>query len=210
MSTYKIHEVANKLGVTVKTLQRWDNSGVFKARRTPTNHRYYTDEDILKYQGLSSDTSKRKTVAYVRVSSSGQKTDLEHQIEFIRTFVNSKGVSLDEIIEDTGSGLDYKRPKWNDLLQAVMKDEIDKIYVTYVDRFVRFGFEWFESLCQQHGTEIIVLNNETTSPEKELVEDLTLIIDDFSCRLSGLRKYKKSLKEDKEVLTNETDSQSSS
>ena len=88
MSTYKIHEVANKLGVTVKTLQRWDNSGVFKARRTPTNHRYYTDEDILKYQGLSSDTSKRKTVAYVRVSPRGQNSDLKHQIEFIRTFVN--------------------------------------------------------------------------------------------------------------------------
>lgn len=210
MSMYKIHEVANKLGVTVKTLQRWDNSGVFKARRTPTNHRYYTDEDILKYQGLSSDTSKRKTVAYVRVSTRGQNSDLKHQIEFIRTFVNSKGVILDEIIEDTGSGLDYKRPKWNELLQAVMRGEIDKIYVTYVDRFVRFGFEWFESLCQQHGTEIIVLNNETTSPEKELVEDLTLIIDDFSCCLSGLRKYKKALKEDKEVLTNETDSQSSS
>lgn len=210
MSMYKIHEVANKLGVTVKTLQRWDNSGVFKARRTPTNHRYYTDEGILKYQGLSSDTSKRKTVAYVRVSTRGQNSDLKHQIEFIRTFVNSKGVILDEIIEDTGSGLDYKRPKWNELLQAVMRGEIDKIYVTYVDRFVRFGFEWFESLCQQHGTEIIVLNNETTSPEKELVEDLTLIIDDFSCRLSGLRKYKKALKEDKEVLTNETDSQSSS
>lgn len=210
MSMYKIHEVANKLGVTVKTLQRWDNSGVFKARRTPTNHRYYTDEDILKYQGLSSDTSKRKTVAYVRVSTRGQNSDLKHQIAFIRTFVNSKGVILDEIIEDTGSGLDYKRPKWNELLQAVMRGEIDKIYVTYVDRFVRFGFEWFESLCQQHGTEIIVLNNETTSPEKELVEDLTLIIDDFSCRLSGLRKYKKALKEDKEVLTNETDSQSSS
>ena len=210
MSTYKIHEVANKLGVTVKTLQRWDNSGVFKARRTPTNHRYYTDEDILKYQGLSSDTSKRKTVAYVRVSTRGQNSDLKHQIEFIRTFVNSKGVILDEIIEDIGSGLDYKRPKWIELLQAVMRGEIDKIYVTYVDRFVRFGFEWFESLCQQHGTEIIVLNNETMSPEKELVEDLTLIIDDFSCRLSGLRKYKKALKEDKEVLTNETDSQSSS
>ena len=83
MSTYKIHEVAKKLGVTVKTLQRWDNSGIFKARRTPTNHRYYTDEDILKYQGLSLDKHKRKTLAYVRVSSYGQKCDLTHQIEFI-------------------------------------------------------------------------------------------------------------------------------
>lgn len=210
MTTYKIHEVAKKLGVTVKTLQRWDNSGVFKARRTPTNHRYYTDEDILKYQSLSLDKPKRKVVAYVRVSSHGQNSDLKRQIEFIRTFVNARGDILDEIIEDVGSGLDYKRPQWNGLLQAVMRGEIDKIYITYKDRFVRFGFEWFEYLCQQHGTEIIVLNNETTSPEKELVEDLTSIIDNFSCRLSGLHKYKKALKEDKEVLQNEIDSQSSS
>mgnify|MGYP000914297296 CR=1 FL=1 len=210
MTTYKIHEVAKKLGVTVKTLQRWDNSGVFKARRTPTNHRYYTDEDILKYQGLSLDKPKRKTVAYVRVSSCGQTLDLKRQIEFIRNFVNAKGEILDEVFEEVDSGLNYTRPKWNELLQAVMRDEINKIYITYRDRFVRFGFDWFESLCNQHQTEIIVLNNETTSPEKEIVEDLTSIIDDFSCRLSGLRKYKKILKEDKEVLTNETNSQSSS
>ena len=210
MSTYKIHEVAKKLGVTVKTLQRWDNSGVFKARRTPTNHRYYTDEDILKYQGLSLDKPKRKTVAYVRVSSHGQNSDLKHQTEFIRNFVNARGVILDECIEDIGSGLDYKRPKWNELLQAVIRDEIDKIYITYKDRFVRFGFEWFENLCQQHGTKIIILNNETTSPEKELVEDLTSIVAEFSCRINGLSKYKKALKDDKEVLTDETNSQSSS
>lgn len=91
-----------------------------------------------------------------------------------------------------------------------MRDEIDKIYITYKDRFVRFGFDWFESLCKQHQTEIIVLNNETTNPKHELVNDLTSIIDDFSCRLSGLRKYKKVLKEDKEGLTDETDSQSRS
>lgn len=210
MTTYKIHEVAKKLGVTVKTLQRWDNSGVFKARRTPTNHRYYTEEDILKYQGLNLDTPKRKTVAYIRLSSHGQTSDLKYQTEFIRNFVNARGEILDEILEDVGSGLNYTRPKWNELLQAVMRDEIDKIYVTYKDRFVRFGFDWFKSLCQQHGTEIIVLNNETTSQEEELVEDLTSIVDEFSCRLNGLRKYKKILKEDKEVLTNETDSQSSS
>ena len=209
MSTYKIHEVAKKLGVTVKTLQRWDNSGVFKARRTPTNHRYYTDEDILNYQGLSLDKTKRKIVAYVRVSSHGPNSDLKHQTEFIRNFVNARGEILDEIFEDVGNGLNYTRPKWNELLQAIMKDEIDKIYITYRDRFVRFGFDWFESLCNQHQTEIIVLNNENTSPEKELVEDLTSLIDDFSCRLGGLHKYKKALKEDKEVLTNETDSQSS-
>lgn len=28
------------LGVSVKTLQRWDNKGILKAYRTPTNQRF--------------------------------------------------------------------------------------------------------------------------------------------------------------------------
>lgn len=46
---YKPAEAAKLLGVTVKTLQRWDQGGVFKARRTPTNRRYYTKEQIKEY-----------------------------------------------------------------------------------------------------------------------------------------------------------------
>lgn len=203
MKVYRIHEMAEKLGVSIKTLQRWDNAGKLPARRTPSNQRYYTEDQYLDYMGVSVEKPHRKVVAYARVSSKDQKDDLKHQIDFIRTFVNAKGVILDECINDIGSGLNYNRPKWNELLQAVMRDEIATIYVTYKDRFIRFGFEWFENLCKQHQTEIVVLNHEETSPDKELVEDLMSIVDVFSSRLEGLRKYKKVLKDDKEVLSNE-------
>lgn len=203
MKVYRIHEMAEKLGVSIKTLQRWDNAGKLPARRTPSNQRYYTEDQYLDYMGMSVEKPHRKVVAYARVSSKNQKDDLKHQIDFIRTFVNAKGVILDECINDIGSGLNYNRPKWNELLQAVMRDEIATIYVTYKDRFIRFGFEWFENLCKQHQTEIVVLNHEETSPDKELVEDLMSIVDVFSSRLEGLRKYKKVLKDDKEVLSNE-------
>ncbi|GAC1344773.1 MAG: hypothetical protein NVSMB27_06150 [Ktedonobacteraceae bacterium] len=33
----------------MKTLQKWDREGTFTARRTPTNRRYYTDDDYLAY-----------------------------------------------------------------------------------------------------------------------------------------------------------------
>lgn len=200
MKVYRIHEMAEKLGVSVKTLQRWDNTGKLPARRTPSNQRYYTEDQYLDYMGMSVEKPHRKVVAYARVSSRNQKDDLKNQIDFIRTFANAKGVILDECITDIGSGLNYNRPKWNELLQEVMRDEIATIYMTYKDRFIRFGFEWFENLCKQHQTDIVVLNHEETSPDKELVEDLTSIVDVFSCRLYGLRKYKKVIKEDKEVL----------
>lgn len=46
---YKPSEAAEKLGVTVKTLQRWDKTGKLIAGRTPTNRRYYTEEQIEAY-----------------------------------------------------------------------------------------------------------------------------------------------------------------
>ena len=165
MKVYRIHEMAEKLGVSIKTLQRWDNTGKLPARRTPSNQRYYTEDQYLDYMGMSVEKPYRKVVAYARVSSRNQKDDLKNQIDFIRTFANANGVILDECIKDIGSGLNYNRPKWNELLQAVMRDEIATIYVTYKDRFIRFGFEWFENLCKQHQTEIVVLNHEETSPD---------------------------------------------
>lgn len=209
MKVYRIHEMAEKLGVSIKTLQRWDNTGKLPARRTPSNQRYYTEDQYLDYMGMPVARPHRKVVAYARVSSRNQKDDLKNQIDFIRTFANARGVILDECIEDIGSGLNYNRPKWNDLLQAVMSDEIATIYITYKDRFIRFGFEWFENLCKQHKTKIVVLNHDETSPDKELVGDLMSIVDVFSCRLYGLRKYKKAIKEDKEVLNCEVKRSSS-
>lgn len=140
----------------------------------------------------------------------GQKDDLKNQITFIQQYVNAKGIILDESITDIGSGLNYNRKKWNQLLTEIMQDKIDTIYVTYKDRFIRFGFEWFERLCNMHDTKIVVLNNKATSPDQELVDDLISIIHVFSCRLYGLRKYKTKLEKDKSLKGGESNDQNSS
>lgn len=49
MTFYKPKEMADKLNVSVRTLQRWDNSGKLKAKRTPTNRRYYTENQYLQF-----------------------------------------------------------------------------------------------------------------------------------------------------------------
>lgn len=201
MTTYKVGEFAKKIGVSISTLQRWDRTNVLKSRRTPTNQRYYTDEDLNKVLNLEAETkSKRKNVGYCRVSTQGQKHNLENQKEFVSVYSLSHGVILDEIYTDIGSGLNYKRKNWNKLLKQVEANEIDKIYITYKDRFVRFGYEWFEEFCTSHGTEIIVLNQKQTSPEEELTEDLLSILHVFSERNNDFKKYKTEInKELKEV-----------
>ena len=46
---YKAHEFAKLISVSVQTLQRWDNEGILKAKRTPGNMRFYTDDDFKQY-----------------------------------------------------------------------------------------------------------------------------------------------------------------
>jgi len=48
IKTYKVKEFAELLNVTVKTLQRWDKTGVLKSYRYPSNRRYYKEEQYLE------------------------------------------------------------------------------------------------------------------------------------------------------------------
>ena len=47
---YKPSEFAKLLNVSVKTLQRWDREGILKAKRSPTNRRFYTYDQYVGYQ----------------------------------------------------------------------------------------------------------------------------------------------------------------
>ena len=194
---YKPKEFAELLNVSVLTLQRWDNAGKLKAFRTPTNRRYYTYEQYQKYMGIT--TSNKKTVIYTRVSTSNQKDDLKNQVEFLRQYANAKGIIVDTVIEDYGSGLNYNRKQWNELIDKCMTNEIGTIIITHKDRFIRFGFDWFERFLNKFGVKFIIVNNESLSPQEELVQDIISILHVFSCRIYGLRKYKKKIREDIEV-----------
>lgn len=196
---YKPNEFAELLNVSVITLQRWDNNGILKAFRSPTNRRYYTYEQYLEYKGIKKEDNNRKTIIYTRVSTSNQKDDLKNQVEFLRQYANAKGIIVDEVIEDYGSGLNYNRKKWNKLIDSCMQNEVNTILIAHKDRFIRFGYDWFERFLSKFNVEIIVVNNESLSPQEELVQDILSILHIFSCRIYGLRKYKKKIREDEEV-----------
>lgn len=198
MSNYKPQEFSEMIGVSVKTLQRWDREGKLISQRTPTNRRYYTHKQYVDYMGIVQQ-NKGKTIIYTRVSNTSQKDDLENQIEFLKQYANAKGIIVDEIFKDIGSGLNYNRKKWNKLLEDCMLGVVKTIIIAHKDRFIRFGYSWFEQFLKSNGVEIIVVNNDKLSPEEEMVQDLISIIHVFSCRIYGLRKYKKQIREDDEV-----------
>lgn len=199
ITNYKPKEFAKLLNVSVKTLQRWDREKTLIANRTPTNRRYYTYDQYLQFKGIGKDADFRKIVIYTRVSTSNQSDDLENQVDFLQTYANAKGLIADEIIRDYGSGLNYNRKKWNQLLVEVMENKIKMILVSHQDRFVRFGFDWFEKFCNKFNVEIVVVKNEKLSPHEELVQDIVSILHVFSGRLYGLRKYKKQIEGDENI-----------
>jgi putative resolvase len=186
--TYSPKNFSKLVGVSVFTLQRWDRNGTLTAHRTPTKRRYYTHEQYLQYRGLISN-EHGKTIAYARVSSPSQKKDLLMQKDALRAYCLEQKIQVDQWVEDIGSALNYTRKGFNQIIEEIELGHVKRVVIGYEDRFVRFGYDWFEAFCERHGTEIVVTNGEAFSPEQELVKDLLAIVTVFSARLHGLRSH---------------------
>lgn len=194
-SIYSPQEFGQLIGRKTKTLQKWDREGKLKAHRSPTtNRRYYTHDQYVQYRGLVAQ-EQGVTIVYTRVSGMAQKPDLANQIKALETYCQQQAITVDQWLSDIGSGLNYKRKQFNRLMELVELGQVRRIVIAHKDRFVRFGYGYFEAFCQRHNTEIIVMNGEAMSPKQELVQDLIAIITVFGARLHGLRSYKKAIKD---------------
>ena len=103
------------------------------------------------------------------------------QAEAMKEFCTANGITIDKVIKEIGGGLNFKRKKFITLLSQVMTGVVESIYVAHKDRLCRFAFDLVEQIATINGTKIIVANNDSLSPQQELVEDLMAIIHGFSC-----------------------------
>jgi putative resolvase len=191
---YSPKEFGQLIGKSVITLQKWDRKGILKAHRSPTNRRYYTHEQYLTYRGFVAQ-DQGLTIAYARVSGVGQKLDLANQVKALEAYCHQHAIRVDEWMQDIGSGLNYKRKQFNQLMEMVELGQVRRIVMAHRDRLVRFGYGYFEAFCERHNTALVVIDGETLSPEQELVQDLVAILTVFSARLYGLRAYKKAIRD---------------
>lgn len=182
-------EAAQILQVSERTLRNWDRDGKIRTIRTPAGHRRYDIDSVINPEG---DTRIR--ILYARVSSDKQKSDLLRQADYLQSLFPD-GL----IIKDIGSGLNYKRKGLLSLLGQVLSGNVREVVVCHKDRLARFGFDLIEWFCQQQNCQLVVLNRSDLSPEREMVEDILAIVEVFSCRLYGLRKYKSVIKEDSDL-----------
>ena len=192
---YRVREFGERVGLAPITLRRWDASGRLPAKRLPSGHRYYDDSDVRTVLGVrDARPTPKRAVAYCRVSSAAQKPDLVNQRKTLELFCAARGIADVEWIQEVGGGLNFKRPKFVSLMDAISAHEVSVLVIAHKDRLARFGFDWFSHHCSQHDCELLVMNQETLSPDREMVEDLMAIVHCFSSRLYGLRNYRKALK----------------
>ena len=183
-----IREAAEFLGVAVSTLRRWEKEGKLESERTKGGHRRYSKEKLIAFKDKKEN--KKLTIGYCRVSSSDQKEDLKKQVENVSSYCIANGYQF-KIIEDLGSGLNYKKKGLRELLALIENREIDRIVINYKDRLIRFGYEMLEEICKLNGVNIEIINySEDKTYEEELVEDVLSIITVFSSRLYGSRSQK--------------------
>ncbi|MEG4010437.1 IS607 family transposase [Microcoleus sp. Pol11C1] len=192
---WKVAEFAKLVGVSSSTLRRWEREGKLIPERTLGNQRVYSESHLNIVRNLKTGkTPPNRAIVYCRVSSPGQKQDLLRQTQAMEQFCLAQGVAITDSIQEIGGGLNFKRPKFLQILQWAILGEVKVLYVAHQDRLCRFGFELVEQILQWNGGTIIVANAESLSPHEELTQDLLSIIHCFSSRLYGLRKYKAKVK----------------
>ena len=186
-----IGQASRALGTSVSTLRRWEQEGTISAAsRTPGGHRRYSLRILHDSLGLISDVASRITIAYARVSSSDQKEDLDRQRQRLDDYCVQEEKHY-EVIDDLGSGLNYKKRGLKKLIQLILGGRVDKLILTHKDRLLRFGAEIIFYLCSYCGTRVEVIDDAgSLSDEERLTRDVLEIITVFSSRLYGKRAHK--------------------
>jgi len=185
MSSLTPRQAAELLGVTVKTLHRWEESGKIKSTRTVGGHRRYNIADLI-----GNKTGSELTVGYARVSSHDQKDDLTRQVIVLESYCAKQGWEF-EIIQDLGSGMNYKKKGLIRLIKLITSYQVQRLVLTHKDRLLRFGSDLIFTLCESFGTEVIIINRSDDSTfEEDLAADVLEIITVFSARLYGSRSHK--------------------
>ena len=178
-------EVTAILGITYRTLQTWTREKKIEYITRDSGRNLYLEESVYSHlKGISRDEECKENIVYARVSSSGQKKDLERQATYL-----TKRYPSYTLVKDIGSGLNSKRKGFKTILDLAIEKRLGKVVVTHKDRLTRFNFDILEYIIKRGGGEIVVLYKRKTSPLEELTEDIISIVQVFSSRLYGLRSW---------------------
>ena len=176
-------QLAKFLGVSLSTVYRWLKSEkIDEPSRTYGNHRRFNKSNFIQ--------KNTKTVLYSRVSSYGQKADLIRQTASLTEFAKLNKYKNLEVISDIGSGLNYNKRGFKQLMKLIVNQEIDTIIIQHKDRLSRFGLGIITAFSNEFGTTIkVVENEENKSKDILLMNDLMALLTSFTGSIHGRRSH---------------------
>lgn len=163
-------------GGSVRTLWRRIKKGELEVERSNTGRVFVNLENKSNKEDY--------TVVYTRVSSSENKGNLESQVKRVTDFCIANGWIVKEIVKEVGSGLNDERKK---LLKILTNPKVTRLVIEHKDRLTRFGFNYLKNLW---NGEIVVIN-EVTEDEQDLMQDFVSLVTSFCARLYGKRRTKR-------------------
>jgi len=185
-------EACQRLGISYPTLARWVREGRIKAIRTAGGKYRIPESEVRRIAEGAPTSSEVRAVIYARVSSPGQKGDLEGQVQYLKQYCSSKGYRVVDVLSDVASGLKADRKGLLRLLDYVVNRQADVVVVAYRDRLTRFGLEYLEFFFRQYGVRVeAVLGDEPRDSRQELVEDLMEVVSSLAGRLYGVRSRRR-------------------
>ena len=91
-----------------------------------------------RYYGVVPPANDGRCVVYARVSSADQRDDLNRQVGRVVEWATQQGCRPDEVVKETGSGLNGNRRR---LRRIVADHTVGTIVVEHRERLSRFGSE---------------------------------------------------------------------
>lgn len=185
-------KAAAMLGVTTRTLARWEEAGrLVPDFRVGTQRRWSVDliEAFLDPAGIAS--KKTRAAIYARVSSAKQKADGNLARQHDRLIAHATGARWPVVmaVDEVASGVNENRRGIDRLLKAAQRSEFDVLVIEYRDRLARFGYRYLQAAFEAHGVRVEVVDEPAKSlePTQEFVDDLLAIVMVFSARVYGAR-----------------------
>ena len=151
-------EASKILGIHPRTLYLWEEKGIIETIRSNLKNgkRFYNVEKYLKNQGLSchkiineteikcskiGDLEKEEKIkiCYAKVSSVGQKEDLERQKKTLK-----EKYPKYHLIEDIGSWINLTKKGLLKIIELGINGKIEEFVIAHKNRLARFGYDLIE------------------------------------------------------------------
>jgi putative resolvase len=196
-------EACELLGVHPRTLYIWEKKGLIETiRSSERGKRFYNIDKYFLNKGIKChkinkiikcssieeiNKQKKIKICYARVSSIGQKNDLERQKEVMKNKYPDY-----YLIEDIGSGINLTKKGLKIIIDLAIEGKLEELVIVHKDRLARFGYDLIEYLIKKYsnGKITIIEEKKDMEPEEEMVKDVLQIMNVFVAKINGRRKDK--------------------